>query len=235
MPFIFPLPSIYYIECIFIESYSFPMNSLTLSHRMFFLSLLLFPLLLFYKFGALIILTLLRLYRQRFRKLRWFDSISDQIVIGGAPLFPFHDNDFLDDINVTAVLNVCTEYPPYDTRPYRSKDNFLHLRILDRQAPSLHQLKKGVRWLDAKIDSGEKILVHCALGEMRSVLFVVAWLIYRYRWDLDKAVSFVKSKRPQAHLNHRQLATLREFNRLVHEGKFTKEPLRRAALASSSL
>lgn len=185
--------------------------------------IIIYPILPLYKFTVLFILSLMRGVRRIHHGYNWFDNVSDQIVLGGAPLFFFHDDDFIEDNHITAILNICPEAPPYDKRHFKLKKNYLFLRVFDRTAPTLHQLKKGVKWLDDKIDNGEKILVHCAVGAMRSVTFVTAWHMYAYGWGLEEALSYVKQKRPQAHPNRKQLHRLKEFSQLIQNGQFVKK------------
>lgn len=188
---------------------------------MLFLTIITYPLLPVFKFVVLFVLTFIRLYRRLTHSYRWFDAISDQIMIGGAPLFFFHDDDYIEDQRVTAILNICPECPPYDKRPYKSKGNFLFVRVFDRMAPTMNQLQEAVLWLDRKIHDGEKVLIHCAFGAMRSVTILAAWYVYRYRWSVEKTLKFLKTKRPQIHINRRQLNRLREFEQRVQDGSFT--------------
>jgi hypothetical protein len=185
---------------------------------MFLLTIITYPFLPVMKLIALVVLTCIRLYRRSVHSYHWFDTISDQIMIGGAPIFLFHDDDYLEDQRVTGILNICPESPPYDKRPYKLKGNFLFVRVFDRMAPTMKQLEEAVFWLDRKIRDGEKVLIHCAFGAMRSAMVLAAWYVFRYRWSVDKTLKFLKTKRPQMHLNDRQLHRLREWEERVRSG-----------------
>ena len=55
---------------------------------------------------------------------------------------------------------------------------FLHLDVVDRQAPSQEQLCEGVNWILDKNKSGKgTVYVHCKAGRARSATLVAAYLI----------------------------------------------------------
>ena len=55
---------------------------------------------------------------------------------------------------------------------------FLHLDVVDRQAPSQEQLCKGVAWILDKNKSGKgTVYVHCKAGRARSATLVAAYLM----------------------------------------------------------
>ena len=55
---------------------------------------------------------------------------------------------------------------------------FLHLDVVDRQAPSQEQLCEGVNWILDKNRSGKgTVYVHCKAGRARSATLVAAYLM----------------------------------------------------------
>ena len=55
---------------------------------------------------------------------------------------------------------------------------FLHLDVVDRQAPSQEQLCEGVNWILDKNKSGKgTVYVHCKAGRARSATLVAAYLM----------------------------------------------------------
>ena len=55
---------------------------------------------------------------------------------------------------------------------------FLHLDVVDRQAPSQEQLCEGVNWISDKNKSGKgTVYVHCKAGRARSATLVAAYLM----------------------------------------------------------
>ena len=54
-----------------------------------------------------------------------------------------------------------------------------------------------IRVIEAEIEKGGSVLVHCAAGKSRSATLVMAYLMKKYQWDFPQAFHFVKKKRPQ--------------------------------------
>ena len=55
---------------------------------------------------------------------------------------------------------------------------FLHLDVVDRQAPSQEQLCEGVAWILDRNKSGKgTVYVHCKAGRARSATLVAAYLM----------------------------------------------------------
>lgn len=52
------------------------------------------------------------------------------------------------------------------------------------------------------------MLVHCHAGKSRSVSLVLAWLMTRRRWPLNRALDFLRRMRPEAEPNAGYLAAL---------------------------
>jgi hypothetical protein len=63
---------------------------------------------------------------------------------------------------------------------------YLNIPVFDHDTMRLGQLKRSVSWMHEQRDAGRGVLVHCALGQGRSVA-VVAWRILK---TLDPARSY---------------------------------------------
>lgn len=77
----------------------------------------------------------------------------------------------------------------------------------------LYELPDIVRRIDALLKEGKKVFVHCKLGRQRSAAVVTAYIIWKHReMSVDKAVAFVRDKRPEAFRNSVTFdCALREF------------------------
>jgi len=60
-------------------------------------------------------------------------------------------------------------------------------------------LPEAVRALAGHLQAGRKTYVHCTAGINRATLTVVGFLTLMEGMELDKAVTFVRERRPQAH------------------------------------
>ena len=53
----------------------------------------------------------------------------------------------------------------------------------------------AITFIEKALESGGKILVHCAAGVSRSSTVVLAYLMYKNRWGYERALEYGKSKR----------------------------------------
>jgi protein-tyrosine phosphatase len=96
-----------------------------------------------------------------------------------------------------ATLNLCQTEDPWRTEAYD------WVPIPDAApAPSLDWLQERVGFVDSHRGGGKTTFVHCAAGKSRSGLVTVAYVMSEHHWSRDKALGFVKSKRPQTDPNH---------------------------------
>ncbi len=95
--------------------------------------------------------------------------------------------------DLTAVLDVCAEYP----RP-RYRGAYRVLPLLDMVAPSENDLMQAASLLEALRRQHGKVLTCCALGYGRSAAVVLTWLlVYGGCRDLAQATAELKQARPQ--------------------------------------
>lgn len=111
--------------------------------------------------------------------------ITDTLAVSG-----FRDADFKP---VGAVLNVAQD------RPYEVPDGlaYLHRGFPDIQPFPIEVVWECVRWVEARLGEGHKVLVHCAEGNSRSVSVVLAYLLHRGH-DIEEVKRLVLSKKPWA-------------------------------------
>jgi hypothetical protein len=136
---------------------------------------------------------------------RWFDEVDPALVVGGA-LFP-GDIDELRRLGVGAVLSLCAEYlddPQEGVLMHR-------IAVHDDLAVSREQFFEAVRWIDTRVEKGEKVYVHCAAGRGRSVSGACAWLMKRYDLGTDAALARIQAVRRAAKPTPWQLAAVRRI------------------------
>jgi hypothetical protein len=116
-----------------------------------------------------------------------------------------------------AVVNLCHNPDPYQV------DVSLWEPIPDNhRAPSIDWLRLMVKFVDSQRQAGITTFVHCRNGVSRSGMVVTAYVMYKNRWSRDKALAFVRSKRPIARPNRAFMRRLLQWERAM------KEPERQA-------
>jgi hypothetical protein len=93
-----------------------------------------------------------------------------------------------------AVVNLCGLKDPYPA------EASLWEPILEGGSePDLAWLCRVVEFIAAQRRAGRTTYVHCMAGVNRSAAGVAAYLMQEHGWSRDKALSFLKEKRPIVH------------------------------------
>jgi protein tyrosine phosphatase len=76
-------------------------------------------------------------------------------------------------------------------------------RLYVDDAPhSLETMKRNlplmVKYIEDHVNKGHNVLVHCFAGQQRSATVVAAYLIKNNNMSVDEAISYIKSKKPDA-------------------------------------
>ncbi|TRM68074.1 hypothetical protein BD626DRAFT_480698 [Schizophyllum amplum] len=110
---------------------------------------------------------------------------------------------------ITHVLSVCPEYEP-------TKRDHMMIPVDDTEYDDLLvHLPRGCDFIQAALDDGGKVLVHCVMGVSRSTTVLAAYLMRLRRCTPAEALSFIKSARPRVRPNYgflRQLDVFAECN-----------------------
>ena len=125
----------------------------------------------------------------------------------------------IDEVAKTfdAVVVLVEEFElPYSLDEWQKRGvEVLHSPIEDFTAPSLEQLLEILRWIEARVGEGKKVLIHCMGGLGRSGTVAVAWVMYSEGVPLRDALLKVRRLRPGAVEVEEQMEVLKELERLL--------------------
>jgi protein-tyrosine phosphatase len=123
-----------------------------------------------------------------------YNKIIDNLFIGNyeSPI----DLKFLKDNNIRLIINCTKSYS------YEVLDNvqMMRLPITDFNSPEnniilAHSIDKILEIIDLYLECKEGVLVHCHMGQQRSALIVVCYLMKYKKMNLEDSIKEVKFKR----------------------------------------
>ena len=144
----------------------------------------------------------IRFLYERIQGHAWFDQLTPNIWIGGAPTYP-RDYDFLVDNEITAVLDLRAEREDDVGRLARDGIDYLRLEVLDVTVPQPKAIDAGVELIHEHVQEDGVVLVHCAKGRGRSATLVAAYLMGYEGQSFEEANNFMVAKRPLVNLQRR--------------------------------
>ena len=155
-------------------------------------------------FPFLIAITFYNYFKRKFDSVPPVQKISDALFVGAR--LSNRDTDLLKSLNIQAVLDVTAEFDGLGQ--YSDADisiDYLNIPILDHAVPNEIQIGEASRWIHDHRVNNKNVLVHCALGRGRSVLFAATYLISIGEADsLEQAMSNISGVRLTARLNRLQ-------------------------------
>lgn len=160
----------------------------------------------------------IRYVYERLQGHRWFDKITPQLWLGGAPTYD-RDYQFLLDNNISAVLDMRAEREGDRDFYARHDINYHRLEVLDATVPSDEYMSEGADWIDEQIKDGRTVLVHCAKGRGRSATLVAAYLMRHESIPFDECHTLMKDARPLVKLEDRHRRRLESWNTPVESSE----------------
>jgi len=140
-------------------------------------------------------------------------KITDKIYLGSnlckGNVCPIHGMEF-KKLGVTAEINLSIENKE---TPPDELDIYAWIPVVDGHAPSIQQMNLGSSLIEQSVKNGKTIYIHCTNGHGRGPTMLAAYLIKHKEMTVDEAVEFITKKRPEIHIEDRQMTVLREFEK----------------------
>jgi len=76
-------------------------------------------------------------------------------------------------------------------------------------------MKRSFRFIEESQQKGNKLLIHCKLGQNRSPTLLIAWLMRKKRWPFYRAYKYVKEAREMIKPHQLYLDQLRELDKQI--------------------
>jgi dual specificity phosphatase 12 len=157
----------------------------------------------------------------------WIDRIprAGNLHIGG--LYALYQPNIVKAAGVTHVLSVIDFdfYELKDSSDYLKSQNYVHLVIPLEDDPNenlLQHFEQTSSFIDEALQGGGGVFVHCAMGKSRSAATVVAYLMWKFGFGRDDALSQVCEGRPVCSPNPGFMEQLGVFEQMLlkeNEGK----------------
>ncbi len=122
------------------------------------------------------------------------------------------EGDLLKENGITAILDVTAEFDAPCSDLLDEDIAYLNIPIFDRHKPRLGQVAAAVKWIARQRACDRQVLVHCALGQGRSVTVLMAYLLFSEpSLKLDELLKEIQTIRSVANPNPLQMRLLERF------------------------
>ncbi len=109
------------------------------------------------------------------------------------------------------VINCCGKQVPNHWAAIGLTYLTYNWRDSDDQIVFDSKVQRAFRFIDSGLLRGDSVLIHSLRGQGRSCCLVAGYLMYRYRWSLQKSLEFLKYRRPGLSLRPGFLRQLQQF------------------------
>ncbi|PWA64767.1 protein kinase-like domain-containing protein [Artemisia annua] len=148
-------------------------------------------------------------------------SVTSFLFIGGA--LAARSVYTLQHIGITHILCLCTNEIGQSDSQRRDLFEYQNFSICDEEDSNISEIfEEAHQFIDAVEQKGGKVLVHCFEGRSRSATVVLAYLMMRKNYTLQKAWNTLRRVHRRAQPNDGFATALLELDRKLH-GKVSME------------
>ncbi|CAL1543470.1 unnamed protein product [Lymnaea stagnalis] len=147
----------------------------------------------------------------------WYDRIDETVILGSLPLKSV-TRKLIAEENVRAMVTLNEDYELKHLTYSKEELNNLGIEQLQLSTtdltgtPTQENITRGVKFLTEHREEGNTVYLHCKAGRTRSATLAVCYLMQIHQWDPEKAIDFVKSKRPLIWLRSKQMESIHRFH-----------------------
>ncbi|CAG5131770.1 unnamed protein product [Candidula unifasciata] len=147
---------------------------------------------------------------------RWYDRIDETVLLGALPIKSVTRN-LIEKENVRAMISVTEDFElkhmVYSSEELKSLGvDRLQLRTTDYiGTPTQEQILQAMHFIRSHQRMNHCVYIHCKAGRTRSATVAACYVMQHNQWTPEKAVEFIKSKRPHIWLYEKQLASITSF------------------------
>jgi predicted protein tyrosine phosphatase len=138
--------------------------------------------------------------------LRRVSQITPQLHVGGQ--YRRRGWPRMEARGITAVVNMRVEFD--DREAGIAPPRYLHLRVVDDQAPTSEQLQTGTAFIAEELARKGAVYIHCGSGIGRAATMAAAYLISTGRTEQD-AWTLIRATRPFIRPTPTQLEQIERF------------------------
>lgn len=108
---------------------------------------------------------------------------------------------FIKNKKIKVIINCSTSIPNYFQ--YTTNIEYFRLAVEDNLLEydvdlMTKYLPNYVNIIDKSLSQNKPVLVHCYAGRQRSACLITAYLIYKYKYSIEDAYKYIRSKRKEA-------------------------------------
>lgn len=138
--------------------------------------------------------------------IRRISQITPHLHVGGQ--YRQRGWPALTQRGITAVVDMRIEFD--DLAAGIAPKHYLYLPVIDDEAPSLHQLSAGVKFVTDVISHGGAVYIHCGAGVGRAPTLAAAYLVSTGVTP-SQALAMIQTKRPFIRPKPAQIAQVEKF------------------------
>jgi dual specificity phosphatase 12 len=123
------------------------------------------------------------------------DKIEDNLWLGDKGVYNKECPEYTRFQTIVSIL-IEEEVHRYDVRQYAEGRNWLLIPLEDSEDTDISsKFLRVIKHVDAALQRGDCVLIHCAAGVSRSTTMMAAYLMWKHRWSRDQTLDYIRARR----------------------------------------